>query len=376
MDKWLPDATYTSLLGAPAKRSEAVNAGGQYIIVNYDVLEWLVKTHPSVVASVDAVILDESSKLKDHKTKRWKLLRKLKKKALSKAQWISLTGTPAAQGLLHLWAQAQFLENGRVLGDNFSAYRARYFIQQDYMGYKWECRDPNAIYARLEGQVSVLTPDSPGVSLDLPELVVETHPVVLSSGLLRDYSKFKKTMVLEEVTAVNAAVLSGKLRQFANGFLYLENGHTQNLHQEKLVALKELLAEIEGPVILVYEFQKDRDMLRELPGAVVLAEDDTAIDRWNDGKIDLLLLHPKSAGYGLNLQASGDTLIWFGPPWSLEDWHQTVGRIWRQGQRASTVFCHVLTAEDTIDERIMEVLNDKDVTQENLMNALQSEFKS
>lgn len=281
---------------------------------------------------------------------------------------VGLTGTPAPNGLLDLWSQYYLLDQGERLGSNITSYKKRWF-DSDYMGYKWEPKSfafEQIVDAIRDITVSLVT------DLDLPPVVHNIIKVKLPKKILDQYQAFERTLLLEEhdIEAVNNGVLTGKLLQLANGSVYDEERNAIEIHSLKLEHLDRVIEEANGaPVMVAYSYQFDLEKLKKrYPHAEVVGETKNLQKRWNAGEIRLLLAHPQSAGHGLNLQYGGCILVWYGLCWSLEYYQQLNKRLHRPGQ-TETVFIHHLIAECTVDERIMQVLPEKEATQDQLIQA-------
>lgn len=283
---------------------------------------------------------------------------------------VGMTGTPSPNGMLDIWSQYYLLDQGLRLGSSFSSYRTRWF-DGDYMGYKYSLRGGafEQIVERISDiTISMKTEDF----VDMPPVVYNTVPVKLPPKVMDAYKKFERTLLLEEhdIEAVNSGVLTGKLLQLANGSVYDEEGGVVEIHSLKLDALDHIIEEAAGaPVLVAYSYQFDLEKLKKrYPKAEVVGEAKNVVKRWNEGKIQLLLAHPQSAGHGLNLQYGGCITVWYGLCWSLEYYQQLNKRLHRPGQ-TRTVFIHHIVAEGTMDERVMAVLPDKDATQNALLEA-------
>lgn len=279
-----------------------------------------------------------------------------------------LTGTPSPNGMEDIYSQYYLLDQGLRLGSSFSKYRTRYF-DGDYMGYKYTLK-PGAFELITEQikdiTISMKTEDF----VDMPPIVYNTVKVKLPPTVMKAYKKFERDMLLEEhdIEAVNSGVLTGKLLQLANGSVYDAEGEAIEIHSLKLDALDRIIEEAQGqPVFVAYSYQFDLAKLKKkYPKAEVVGEAKNVVKRWNEGKISLLLAHPQSAGHGLNLQYGGCITVWYGLCWSLEYYQQLNKRLHRPGQTRS-VFIHHIVAEGTMDERVMEVLPEKDATQDALI---------
>lgn len=293
---------------------------------------------------------------------------------------VGLTGTPSGNGLMDLWAEFRILDMGKRLGRYISQYRNLYFQPDKRNGmvvysYKPLPGAEEAIYHQIADiTVSMKATDY----LKMPELVSVAKEVSLSEKEKERYDELKKSLVLElpggEVTAANAASLTLKLSQMANGAIYTDDKDVVTIHDRKLDALEDLVESANGkPVLVAYWFKHDKDRIRKRMEARELKESQDFAD-WNEGKIPVALIHPASAGHGLNLQQGGSILVWFGLTWSMELYQQTNARLWRQGQTDKTVIIQHIVAKSTIDERILKVLEHKDGTQSALIEAVKADL--
>ncbi len=297
---------------------------------------------------------------------------------------VGLTGTPAGNGLMDLWAEFRVLDMGKRLGRFISNYRLNYFTPDKRNGqivysYKPLPFAEQAIYDVISDiTISMKSTDH----LKMPELVSTAYPAVMSDAETQTYEDFKSEYVMKlgkdkEITAANAAVLCGKLTQMANGAIYDESGECHLIHDRKLDALEDIIEAANGkPLLVAYWYQSDRDRiekrLHELHIPFSRMDSSDSIRRWNNGELPVALIHPASAGHGLNLQCGGSTIVWFGMTWSLELYSQTNARLWRQGQTSDTVVVmHIITA-GTIDEDILKALQRKDKTQSALIAAVKN----
>jgi SNF2 family DNA or RNA helicase len=378
IEKWdhLKDLKYTVAVGSEVQRKTALMKRAQVYIINRENVEWLI-SRSGIPFDFDMVVIDELSSFKSHQSKRFKSLMKVRPKV---NRIVGLTGTPSANGLMDLWAQYRLLDMGQRLGRFIGRYREDYFVpdkrnQQVIFSYKPKPGAEEAIY-RL---ISDITISMKGTDyLKLPEIVINEVDVKLSEKEMKTLDTMKRDLIAtvkgEEITAANAAVLSGKLLQMANGAVYDEQGTVLHIHDRKLDALEDLIEAANGkPVLIAYWFKHDLTRIQKRFEVEVLSTSDS-IKRWNDGQIPIAVIHPASAGHGLNLQTGGSTLIWFGLTWSLELYQQTNARLWRQGQK-DTVVIHHLIAKGTIDERVMKALNDKDSTQSALIDAVKATLR-
>lgn len=366
---WRPDLSLALAAGSPLQRRQALKSGADITVIGRDVLA------DAGVSGYKTVVLDELSSFKTRSTARWKAARKL---TLTTPHVWGLTGTPAPNGLLDLWAQCFLLDGGQRLGRTLGGYRERFFRPTDRLPngvvIGWELR-PGAedkIHALLEDIcLSMRAADL----LDLPPLTVNPVEVSLPAAARKTYESLKRDLVAEidaldvPVYASSSGVLTNKLSQLSAGFLYDEDKVAHWQHTEKLDALEEVLAGADGPVLCFHRYKAEAQaILRRFPDCRTI-DSPGALGAWDKGKIPLLLAHPMSAGHGLNLQAGGHTIVWTSLDWSLELWQQANGRLARQGQR-SPVIVHVLEAAGTVDGVILRRLEDKASVQDALMSHL------
>ena len=377
--KWdhLQHLTISKILGSVKERRAALNTPADIHIINRENVAWLVeecgKDWP-----FDMVVIDELSSFKSTKAKRFRALRRVRPCI---KRIVGLTGTPAPNGLIDLWPQIYLLDQGERLGKTVTGYRNRYFNpgrRNGYVVYDWVLKPgaEEAIYEKLDDIcVSMKSEDW----LQMPERIDREVVVRIPEAARARYDQLERDLLLPyeggDVTADNAAVLSNKLLQMANGAVYDENGSTREIHQAKLEALDDILEAANGqPVLVFYNYQHDRDrILKHIPTARVLDTEDD-IEKWNQGEIPVMLAHPASAGHGLNLQAGGSVIVWFGLTWSLELYQQANARLYRQGQNKSVIIHH-LVAEGTIDEDVMRALERKDTGQEALLAAVKARIE-
>lgn len=374
--KWdhLSDLTYAVAVGNTAKRLAALRQKAEITIINRENVDWLVKNN---TFDFDMVVVDELSAFKSHRTRRFKALMKVRP-MLSRI--VGLTGTPSSNGIMDLWAEFRLLDMGKRLGRFLTHYRERYFLpdkRNAQMVFTYKPR-PGAEEKICEAIGDITISMKSGDYLRLPELVTNVVRVEMNERERRIYERLKKDMAAEidgkEIDAMNAAALSGKLLQMAAGAVYDGEGQAVRLHDRKLDALEDLVESANGrPVLIAYWFRHDLERIRKrFPGARELRQEADIAD-WNAGKISIGLIHPASAGHGLNLQDGGSMLIWFSLTWSLELNQQTNARLWRQGQK-HTVTIHYLVMKDSIDESVMAALSRKDKAQEALMSAVKAEL--
>lgn len=371
LEKWehLQGIVMSAVLGSEKERIMALNRRANVYVINRENMEWLVG---HCQWEFDMVVLDELSSFKSHRAKRFKALKKVRPMV---KRIVGLTGTPAPNGLIDLWAEIGILDMGQRLGRFIGGYRERFFVpdkRSKEMVFSYKPREgaEEAIYQLLSDIcISMKAVDY----LEMPELVYNRVEVSMSEKEMKLYHQLEKDMLIPyedgDIDAVNAAGLTNKLMQMANGAVYDENGEVRHIHDRKLEALEDLVEAANGkPVMIVYWYKHDLARIRERIRAVGL---DAAEDfrKWNAGEIPVAVIHPASAGHGLNLQAGGSTLIWFGLTWSLELYQQMNARLWRQGQK-ETVVIHHLIAKDTLDEQVMEALEKKDCGQSALVDAV------
>ena len=364
---------YSIVTGNEDERIQALTTEAEIYIINRENVDWLVNKS-SVAMNFDMLVIDELSSFKSYTSKRFKSLLKIRPYF---KRVVGLTGTPSSNGLMDLWAEFRILDFGKRLGRYITHYRNKYFVPDKRNGmiiysYKPQEDAEQQIYEAINDiTISMKSCDH----LKLPELIMNEVEVVLANKEVERYQAFKKEMVMtigeEEIDAVNAASLSNKLLQLANGSIYDEDKNYHIVHDKKMEALEQLIEEANGkPVLIGYWFKADKERIEQ---RFKVREIQSAgdIEDWNKGDIQVGLIHPASAGHGLNLQQGGCTLIWFGLTWSLELYQQTNARLYRQGQNQTVVIHHIIT-KNTIDEDVMKALKRKERTQEALMSAVKA----
>ncbi len=383
IEKWehLRGLRYSVCIGTESQRRYGLAADADIYLINRDVVQWLVDNY-SNNWKWDMLVLDELSSFKNHQAKRFKALLKVRGKI---TRIVGLTGTPSPNGLMDLWSEYRLLDCGERLGKFIGGYRSRYFRPDKTNGvvvfsYKPLPGSEEQIYRSISDiTVSIRCTDV----LHMPEMISSSYEVRMNEGEKEQYNSLKQNLVLGlpngEVTAGNAATLCGKLSQLANGAVYADNGDTVRIHERKLDALEDLIEAANGkPVLVAYWFKHDLERISERlrSAGIPFSRIDTqnSISKWNAGLIPVGLIHPASAGHGLNLQAGGSTIIWFGLTWSLELYQQTNARLWRQGQVSRTVVIQHIVTKGTVDEEILRALSTKETTQENLLNAVKAEL--
>lgn len=380
--KWehLQDLQYSIVVGTEKERMAALEKRADIYIINRENVQWLVEKSGKKF-DYDMVVVDELSSFKNHEAKRFRAFMKVRPKV---KRIVGLTGTPSSNGLMDLFAEFKLLDMGERLGRFIGAYRANFFSPDKMNGtivysYKPIPGAETMIYNRISDiTISMKATDY----LKMPELVSSRYEVQMDDVEKQKYEEFKKDLVLEiedgEITAANAASLSGKLSQMANGAVYSDDLTVMQIHDRKLDALEDIIEAANGkPVLVAYWFKHDltriKERLRKLKVIYQKLDSDESIRKWNEKELQVGLIHPASAGHGLNLQSGGSTMVWFGLTWSLELYQQTVARLWRQGQTENTVVIQHIVTAGTIDERILKALEQKDNIQSALIDAVKAE---
>ena len=370
LTKWahLRKLTISVIDGTPEKRRAAIQKPADIYTISRDLVVWLLLERKW---KWKTVVIDELSSFKSPSAKRFKALKKVRPKL---ERLIGLTGTPAPNGYIDLWSQLFLIDCGERLGKNLTAYRDNFFRPGRRNGdivYEWICKDTKVIDNLI---ADVCTSMKAEDYLSLPPVMYIDDWCEMSGREKKLYTAFKEEMILsigeEPITAQNAAVLSQKLQQYANGAIYDEDKQVHHLHDAKIDMLKEIVEGANGqPVLVAYNFQHDLNRIQEaFPDAVVLKTPQHIAD-WNAGKIQMLVTHPASAGHGLNLQKGGNIVVWFSVTWSLELYQQFNARLYRQGQEKPVYIHHILT-RGTVDENIQSSLGKKSITQNDLLLAL------
>ena len=357
IEKWdhLNLLRYSIAVGDEKERLKALKQNSDIYIINRENVDWLV-TKSGIDINFNMLIIDELSSFKSHTSKRFKSLLKIRPYF---ERVVGLTGTPSSNGLMDLWAEFRVLDLGERLGRYITHYRNEYFLPDKRNGavifsYKPQPNAEERIYRRLADiTISMKSTEY----LKMPELILNDLEINLGEEDQIKYKKFKKEMVMtiqeKEIDAINAASLSNKLIQLANGSIYDEDKKFYEVHNKKLDKLEEIIESANGkPVLVAYWFKADKERIeKRFKVREIKTADD--IKQWNKGMIDLALIHPASAGHGLNLQSGGSTLVWFSLTWSLELYQQTNARLYRQGQKNTVVIHHLIT-KNTIDEDIIK----------------------
>ena len=384
IQKWdqLSHLTYSVAVGTEAERRAALTKRADIFIINRENVCWLIQ-ESGIPFDYDMIVVDELSSFKNHQSKRFKALMQVRPRV---SRVVGLTGTPASNGLMDLWAEFKVIDLGQRLGRFISNYRQAFFAPDRTNGmivysYKPLPGAEAEIYRRISDiTISMKATDH----LKMPELISSEYTVYMSDMEREAYEELKKQLVLQlpgkEITAANAAALSGKLCQMANGAVYDDLGSVSAIHDRKLDALEDLIEAANGkPLLVAYWFQHDLERImerlhqRHIPFSRLDSSD--SIRRWNAGELPVALIHPASAGHGLNLQSGGSAIVWFGLTWSLELYQQTIARLWRQGQNADTVVVQHIVTHSTIDTQILRALQEKDKTQAALIAAVKADLK-
>lgn len=377
IEKWehLKNLQYSVVVGPAQERLKALCTPADIYIINRENIQWLVE-ESGLTFDFDMAVIDELSSFKNHQSKRFKAFMKVRPKL---KRIVGLTGTPASNGLMDLFAEFKLLDMGERLGRLIGQYRNAYFQPDKRNGmvvysYKPLPDAEQRIYDKISDiTISMKATDH----LKMPELISAEYMVQLSENEKEKYDRLKKDLIFStednEVTAANAASLSNKLSQMANGAVYSDDGETVHIHDRKLDALEDIIESMNGrPLLVAYWFKHDLERIKKRFEIREIKSSEDISD-WNSGKIPVALIHPASAGHGLNLQSGGSTLVWLGLTWSLELYQQTNARLWRQGQTADTVVIQHIIAKSTIDEQIMKALKTKDTTQAALITAVKAE---
>lgn len=377
---------FSKIIGTERQRIAAIKVKADIYVISRDNIAWLCSLFAAKLP-YDMLVIDELSSFKAHQTQRFKSLR-LARPWFKRV--VGLTGTPAPNGLINLWSQMYLIDRGQRLEKTISAYRSRYFrpgASNGYVVYSYNLLSDSEklIHEKIKDIcISMRAEDY----LEMPERIDNFVKVTLPDKLMDAYKAFEKENIitlaneiknneLTTINAVNAAALSNKLLQFANGAMYDESRNVVPVHDLKLEALKEIIEAADGkPVLVAWTYQFDRDRIKEYfrnlkPRELKTAQD---INDWNSGKVQLMLAHPASAGHGINLQAGGNIIVWYGLTWSLELYQQFNARLYRQGQKQRTIIHHIV-ASGTEDESVVKALKSKDKTQNNLMNSIKAKLE-
>ena len=374
----------SKVLGTLNQRIAALQSDADVYVINRENVQWLCD-YLGHAWPFDMVVVDESSSFKNHRAKRFRALRTQLKKI---RRMVILTGTPTPKGLIDLWPQLYLLDQGARLGRSITQYRNEYFIPDRYnpstmmiYSYKPKQKAYDIILNKISDICISLRAED---YLTMPKRIDDIRRVILPPKIREQYNRFERELFLSvdeaELDAGSAAVLSGKLQQFCNGSVYDDAGRVVHVHDCKVEAFMEMIEELQGkPVLVFYNYQHDKDSLlkalQESDVSVSELKNSASIEAWNSGKVDVMLAHPASAAYGLNLQEGGSHIIWYGLNWSLELYQQANARLYRQGQK-DTVVIHHLIVEGCRDEDIMKALGAKGVTQDSLLNSLKAKIRA
>lgn len=379
--KWehLNDIRISVAVGSEMERLRALRAKADIYVINRENVQWLIESS-GIPFNYQMVVIDEMSSFKNGKSKRCKALLQVRSKI---DRIVGLTATPTSNGLMDLWSQYRILDGGKRLGRFITEYRNRYFMPDKRNGviiysYKLLPFAEEAIYEKISDiTISMKAKDH----LKMPELISSEYKVYINDTEKAQYELLKHDLVVnldeDDITAVNAAVLSNKLCQMANGAIYTDKKIIQNIHDRKLDTLEDIVEQMNGKnFLLVYWFKHDLERivkrLNEIGTSYSKIDTPESIEKWNKGKIQVGLIHPASAGHGINLQQGGSTIVFFSLTWSLELYEQVIGRIYRQGQISDTVVVQHIITDGTIDEDILRALKDKDETQSSLIKAVKA----
>ena len=383
--KWdhLRDLDVSVIVGDAKTRTAAINRPAMVYIINRENTKWLVEYYEKNGRrwDFDCVVIDELSSFKNHQSQRFKWLRKIRPYV---KRWIGLTGTPTSNGLMDLWAEIGILDGGERLGRFIGRFREAYFrpgAMNPHTGIVYQYTLRPGAEEQIYRKISDITISMKALDyLQMPEYVSVTHEVQMNPVEKDIYDRMKNDLIIPledgDIDAVNAASLSNKLLQMSNGAVYDENQSVRLIHQRKLEMLEDLIEAANGqPVLVAYWFRHDKARIQEYLKGIGCEtreiKESKDIQDWNAGKIPVALIHPASAGHGLNIQDGGHILIWFGLTWSLELYMQANARLWRQGQKNTVTIHHIIT-KGTVDEDVMAALEAKDVTQEKLIAAVKA----
>ena len=376
--KWdhLSNIKYSIVVGTEKERISALNEKADIYIINRENVDWLVNKS-GYKFDFDMIVIDELSSFKNNQSKRFKSLMKIRPKV---KRIVGLTGTPSSNGLMDLFAEFKVLDLGERLGYFIGQYRNTYFKPDKTNGaivysYKPLPNAEDSIYEKIS---DITVSMKASEYLKMPELVISNYKVEMSDNEKKQYDEMKKTLICEikdgEITVSNAGSLSNKLSQFANGAVYDDEQNIVEIHSRKLDALEDIIESMNGkPLLVAYWYKHDLQRIKKRFDVREIKTGKDIAD-WNKGKIPVALIHPASAGHGLNLQQGGSTLVWFGLTWSLELYQQTNGRLYRQGQKNTVVIQHIVT-KGSIDEQILKALERKNKTQEDLIEAVKANLK-
>lgn len=361
---------FSIVTGSDKERRTALHKTADVYVINRENVQWLVELYAKKWP-FDMIIIDESSSFKSASSQRFKALKKVLPQT---SRLVELTGTPSPNGLLDIWSQIYLLDNGQRLGKSMTAYKQRFF-ESDYMGYKFKPVKyaDKIIHKLIDDIVISLNVDD---YLEMPERIDTVIKVQLPQNRLDEYKQLEREFLIQindnDIVAYNAATLAGKLLQYCNGAIYTDDlKNWTEIHSAKLDAIDDIISDnTDENLLIAYNYKTDLERLKKrYPEAVVLDKNPDIIKQWNDGKIKMLLAHPASAGHGLNLQHGGSIIVWFGLNWSLELYQQFNGRLHRQGQTKPVRIVHIV-ADGCIDNRVMQAIENKAQTQDELLDAM------
>ncbi|TLW35970.1 DEAD/DEAH box helicase [Staphylococcus cohnii] len=379
VEKWthLTHLDVSLVLGTPKQREQALEKDADIYVTNKENTKWICERFKKDWP-FDMVVIDELSTFKNSDSQRFKIL---KKKWPLFDRFVGLTGTPAPKNIMDLWAQIYLIDGGERLGKFKTHFRQRYFYPTHKVAehtFNWELKDgaKDEIYKMISDvTVSMESKDY----LKMPERVDTVKEAKLSKKERALYDELEQNMVIEndidddkDIVALNSASLSNKLLQMSNGAVYADDGSITHIHDKKLELLDEIIEESQGqPILVIYNYKHDKERLLERYDFAETLDSDDYMERWNNGEIQMLITHPASAGHGLNLQYGGSIMVWFGLTWNLEYYEQANARLYRQGQKKTTVIHHLLT-ENSIDQKVYDSLKNKKLGQNELMNAVKA----
>lgn len=379
VEKWthLSHLDVSLVLGTPKQREQALEKDADIYVTNKENTKWICERYKKEWP-FDMVVIDELSTFKNSDSQRFKIL---KKKWPLFNRFIGLTGTPAPKNIMDLWAQMYLIDGGERLGKFKTHFRQKYFYPTHQISdnvFNWELKDgsKDEIYSKISDvTVSMESKDY----LKMPERVDTVKEAKLSKKERALYDELEQNMVIEndiddekDIAALNSASLSNKLLQMSNGAVYANDGTITHIHDRKLELLDEIVEESQGqPILVMYNYKHDKDRLLERYSFAETLDSDDYMERWNNGEIQMLITHPASAGHGLNLQYGGSIMVWFGLTWNLEYYEQANARLYRQGQKKTTVIHHLLT-QNSIDQKVYDSLKNKKLNQNELMNAVKA----
>lgn len=388
IEKWdhLSGLTYSVIVGDVKTRIGALNHNALIYIINRENVKWLVDYYEKhgLRWDFDMIVIDELSSFKNWQSQRFKALRKVRPFV---KRFVGLTGTPASNGLMDLWAEIGILDGGQRLGKFIGRYREAYFRpsgMNPQTGIVFNYIPREGAEEMIYNRISDITISMKALDyLSMPECVYVDHEAQMNKQEQKLYDTLKKDLIIStpdgDIDASNAGALTGKLLQMANGAVYDENGEAREIHRRKLEMLEDLIESANGQsVVISYWFKHDHERIVSYLQAAGYSPRDLKssddIKDWNEGRIPVALIHPASAGHGLNIQSGGHILIWFGLTWSLELYQQTNARLWRQGQKDVVTIHHIIT-KGTVDADVLRALSSKDVTQEKLIAAVKAQLE-